>query len=78
MKYIVKPEYGARVRDEYLVIGHWDNYTIIRKSDGTLYYILDVNHSVATGTYVTPEGLSSIDKLPPDVQALIADLCEVG
>ena len=23
-------------------------------------------------------GLSSIDKLPPDVQALIADLCEVG
>lgn len=78
MKYKSMPEYGARVRGENIVIGHFDAYTIVRRSDQSLFFLRDNESLVPTGTYVSEEGLRPISELPDDLCRVITELCEVG
>ena len=78
MRYKSVPEYGARVREENIVIGHWESYAIVRKCDQSLCYLMDPDTLIATGTYVSEEGLYPINALPKDIYQIIIELCEVG
>lgn len=77
MRYKVNPEYGARVREENVVIGHKGKYTIVRKDGNRLFSIIDPYCVLALGTYVSDTGLKPIEELPLEVYNDILKLCEV-
>ncbi len=65
MKYKVKPEYGAKIREERVVIGHFGELAIIKKAaTGQLLYISDADHILAVGEYVQDTLLRPISSLP--------------
>ncbi len=71
MNYKVKPEYGAKVREENVVIGHYTDYAIVKACNGTLCYIKDQNENLGVGEYVQMEHLRPISSMSKDLYFLI-------
>lgn len=61
--YCKEPVYGARIRPEYLVLGHYKKLAIIGSANDELLYIEDENEVLRMGEYVESTGLKPVVSL---------------
>lgn len=78
MRYKVNPEYGAKITDEKVVIGHFKNFAIIEKEDGELFYIVDQNKNLEIGEYVSGNIFRPVSSLPKDTYEEIIEVFKKG
>lgn len=62
--YCKEPAYGAKIRPEYPIIGHYKNLAIIDSVNGDHLYIEDENKVLQVGEYVEDIGLNYVISLP--------------
>lgn len=68
MSALKKPVAAGQMLDEYLVIGHLDDLSVVQSPEGIRYYAgLDVMQQPA-GTYIDRSLLRPVTELPPEIQ----------
>jgi len=65
-------EYAAKIRNEFLIVGHCSQYAIIKDENGKLYYLLDENKVLEDGNVCDGTGLNTIDELPEIIRRAAA------
>jgi len=59
-----KALYAAKVREEYMIVGHFSQYAIIRDAIGNIFCIEDENECLEAGSVCEGNDMLPIDVLP--------------
>lgn len=72
MKVLKHAEYAAKIKNEFVIVGHCSQYAIIKDENGELYYLSDENNVLEHGDVCEGTSLNTIDNLPEIIRRAIA------
>lgn len=70
------PKHGDTLRDDNVVIGHYNGLAIVKNDNQQLFYLYAKENEAPVGTVIENEYLTLIDNLLPSEQRQIQKLFE--